>query len=565
MSIEKPPYRVPTMTEIAAVPWNGFNVVSTFSGCGGSCLGFKMAGFHVLWANEFIPAAAETYRANHPDTILSTQDIRKVQPEAILKAIGLKVGELDALEGSPPCASFSTAGKREKHWGKAKRYCVDPETPVLLTDLTWKSAGALTEGEQVIAFDEQTNGKRRKFRPACVTGVDRVIRPCVRLTTEDGATVVCSVEHRWLFVQGRNLRWRRTDQLEVGDQLLSIGRPWEADDSFDGGYLSGILDGEGCVSKQKDGNTRLLGFAQRPGKVLDHSVSLLMRSGVGFGAYPHKQGTFTININGGPFAKVCVLGLFRPRRLLEKANLLWEGVDVGATDKVRITSIEVLGEREVVALSTSAATFIADGLLSHNSDTVQRVDDLFFEYVRLLRGLQPKVFVAENVSGLVKGVAKGYFLEILGKLKACGYRVGCRVLDAQWLGVPQARQRTIFIGVREDLGKDPVFPKPLPYGYSLRDALPWIVRGKYGPAWKSADAPSPTVSAHGSYNPKTSHQGLELVEVRLTGGTGAAFDHKGKAFALDEPCPTILGTKPNQLTWKSSTCRGSPSPRNGIG
>jgi DNA (cytosine-5)-methyltransferase 1 len=89
--------------------------------------------------------------------------------------------------------------------------------------------------------------------------------------------------------------------------------------------------------------------------------------------------------------------------------------------------------------------------------------------------------VAENVSGLVKGVAKGYFLEILAKLKACGYRVGCKVLDAQWLGVPQARQRTIFVGVREDLGKEPVFPKPLAYRYSLREALPWIVRGKYGP------------------------------------------------------------------------------------
>jgi DNA (cytosine-5)-methyltransferase 1 len=56
------------MTEIAAVPWNGLNVVSTFSGCGGSCLGFRMAGYRVVWANEFIPAAAETYRANHPNT-----------------------------------------------------------------------------------------------------------------------------------------------------------------------------------------------------------------------------------------------------------------------------------------------------------------------------------------------------------------------------------------------------------------------------------------------------------------------------------------------------------------
>jgi DNA (cytosine-5)-methyltransferase 1 len=59
-------------------------------------------------------------------------------------------------------------------------------------------------------------------------------------------------------------------------------------------------------------------------------------------------------------------------------------------------------------------------------------------------------------------------------MKASGYRVACRLLDAQWLGVPQQRQRVIFIGVREDLNLEPVHPKPLPYRYSVRDALPWI-------------------------------------------------------------------------------------------
>ena len=51
----------PGMAEIAALPWNGYRVISTFSGCGGSCLGYHMAGFRVLWASEFIPAAQQTY------------------------------------------------------------------------------------------------------------------------------------------------------------------------------------------------------------------------------------------------------------------------------------------------------------------------------------------------------------------------------------------------------------------------------------------------------------------------------------------------------------------------
>lgn len=228
----KPAYQVPSMQEINAIPWNGFNVISTFSGCGGSCLGYRMAGFKVIWANEFIPAAQDTYKANKQEgCILDCRDIRAIQPQEILDRVGLKAGELDLFDGSPPCASFSTAGKREAGWGKVKSY----------------------------------------------------------------------------------------------------------------------------------------------------------------------------------------------------------------------------------------------------SDTKQRTDDLFFEYARLLKGLQPKVFIAENVSGLLKGTAKGYFLEILAALKACGYRVSCRLLDARWLGVPQMRQRAIFIGVRNDIGLDPVYPKPLSYQYSVKDALPWIV------------------------------------------------------------------------------------------
>lgn len=292
---DKPPYRVQSMAEIAAIPWNGYTAISTFSGCGGSSLGYKMAGFKVLWASEFIPAAQEVYRINHKDTILDTRDIRKVTPGDILDAIGLGAGDLDLLDGSPPCASFSTAGKREAGWGKVKNY----------------------------------------------------------------------------------------------------------------------------------------------------------------------------------------------------------------------------------------------------SDTKQRVDDLFFEYARIVKGVQPKVFVAENVSGLVKGTAKGYFKMILSELKVCGYTVSARLLDAQWLGVPQMRQRVIFIGVRNDLvaqyGVKPTHPKPLPYRYSVRDALPWIVAIEGANGFnKHAFASSEEVAA-------TVQQSRPLTVEALP----RAYRDKRGAFGndgdiTDQPAPTIL-------------------------
>ena len=83
---------------------------------------------------------------------------------------------------------------------------------------------------------------------------------------------------------------------------------------------------------------------------------------------------------------------------------------------------------------------------------------LFREYVRLLRGLRPKVFVMENVSGMIKGKMKLVFAEAMRELKASGYKVSARLMNAMYFHVPQSRQRLIFIGVREDVGKEPSHP-----------------------------------------------------------------------------------------------------------
>lgn len=102
-------------------------------------------------------------------------------------------------------------------------------------------------------------------------------------------------------------------------------------------------------------------------------------------------------------------------------------------------------------------------------------NQLFREYVRLLRGLQPKVFVMENASGMVKGKMKLVFVEILKELKASGYRVSAKLLNAMYFHVPQSRQRLIFIGVREDLGIEPSHPKAESKPFTVRDATGGLV------------------------------------------------------------------------------------------
>ena len=82
----------------------------------------------------------------------------------------------------------------------------------------------------------------------------------------------------------------------------------------------------------------------------------------------------------------------------------------------------------------------------------QKLDDLFFHFIRIAKELQPKVVIAENVAGLIKGNAKGYVNEIFKAFSDAGYDAQLFLLNAAFMGVPQRRERTVFIARRKDLG-----------------------------------------------------------------------------------------------------------------
>jgi len=87
-------------------------VISIFAGCGGSSLGYKMAGYKELLAIEWDDNAVETFKLNF-DCPIWKRDIREVTGKEILDFCNIKPTELDILDGSPPCQGFSTAGKRQ--------------------------------------------------------------------------------------------------------------------------------------------------------------------------------------------------------------------------------------------------------------------------------------------------------------------------------------------------------------------------------------------------------------------------------------------------------------------
>jgi DNA (cytosine-5)-methyltransferase 1 len=96
---------------------NNYNVFGTFICGGGSTMGYKLAGFNHLGGVEIDPPIADVYKTNHHPKYLYNLDIRDFN-----KLIDLpkELFELDILDGSPPCSTFSMAGSREKAWGKEK-------------------------------------------------------------------------------------------------------------------------------------------------------------------------------------------------------------------------------------------------------------------------------------------------------------------------------------------------------------------------------------------------------------------------------------------------------------
>ncbi len=170
---------------------------------------------------------------------------------------------------------------------------------------------------------------------------------------------------------------------------------------------------------------------------------------------------------------------------VETFKLNFPGVPVYHGDIAKLSAEECLslaglepGQLDVLDGSPPCQGFSTAG--KRNLDDPR--NGLFREYVRLLRGLRPKVFVMENVSGMVKGKMKLVFAEAMRELKGSGYRVSARLMNAMYFHVPQSRQRLIFIGVREDVGKEPSHPKAQanPTGVKLEhsDSGPWMLSEK---------------------------------------------------------------------------------------
>lgn len=105
----------------------------------------------------------------------------------------------------------------------------------------------------------------------------------------------------------------------------------------------------------------------------------------------------------------------------------------------------------------------------------RKIDDsrnsLYRYFVKLVEEKQPKVFVAENVKGILT-LGNGQIIDaIVHDFASKGYKVTYRLVNAADYGVPQDRLRVIITGIRNDINDDFVMPEPLSVRVTLKDAL----------------------------------------------------------------------------------------------
>ena len=100
---------------------NGLKVFSCFSCGGGSTMGYKLAGCDVIGCCEIDPKMNEIYVKNHNPKFNYLMDIREFN-KIPNEDLPTELFNLDILDGSPPCTTFSVSGDREESWGKKKKF-----------------------------------------------------------------------------------------------------------------------------------------------------------------------------------------------------------------------------------------------------------------------------------------------------------------------------------------------------------------------------------------------------------------------------------------------------------
>lgn len=117
-------------------------------------MGYRLAGFRHLGGVEIDPHIAQIYVNNHHPSHLYIEDLRAFNRRTNLPP---ELYALDVLDGSPPCSTFSLAGKREKAWGRKKVFR-EGQARQTLDDLVFVYCATIEKLKPKVAILENVSG-----------------------------------------------------------------------------------------------------------------------------------------------------------------------------------------------------------------------------------------------------------------------------------------------------------------------------------------------------------------------------------------------------------------------
>lgn len=132
------------------INYHGTTVMSTFACGGGSTMGYKLAGYEVVAANDIDPQMAKVYKANHSPKQFFLCGIKELLNRDDLPKV-------DVLDGSPPCSVFSMAGTRESAWQNDKMFR-EGQTKQILDDLFFDFIDLAEKMQPKVVIAENVKG-----------------------------------------------------------------------------------------------------------------------------------------------------------------------------------------------------------------------------------------------------------------------------------------------------------------------------------------------------------------------------------------------------------------------
>jgi DNA (cytosine-5)-methyltransferase 1 len=141
------------LSDLEAIKKNGVKVMSTFACGGGSSMGYKRAGCTIVAANDIDPEMAWHYKRNLNPPLYFLCPIG----DLLTKDLPPELYDLDILDGSPPCSTFSMAGSREKSWGKDKHFR-EGQAKQVLSDLFFDYLDLVGKLRPKVAIAENVKG-----------------------------------------------------------------------------------------------------------------------------------------------------------------------------------------------------------------------------------------------------------------------------------------------------------------------------------------------------------------------------------------------------------------------